>query len=56
MNAEYVSNSEVKYDIMPTTLDGLKKVKTSSPTLIKVKKGKIVDFITDIPTIYSKLS
>ena len=56
MNAEYISTSEVKFDLMPTTLDGLKKVKTSSPTLITVKKGKIVDFVTDIQTIYSKLS
>ena len=56
MNAEYIATSEVKYDIMPTTLDGLKKVKTASPTLIYVKKGKITNYITDINMIYSKLS
>ena len=56
MNAEFTSATEVRYDIMPTTLDGLKKVKVSSPTLIYVKKGQITSFTTNINSIYKTLS
>ena len=55
MNAEFYNTGDTKNLLLPTTIEGLKETKVTNPTLIKVKKGKIVEMKTTTQDIYTAI-
>ena len=55
MNAEFYNTGDTKNLPLPTTIEKLKETKVTNPTLIKVKKGKIVDMTSTTQDIYSAI-
>ena len=55
MNKDYYNESSLRNLPMPTTIEGLKECKVINPTLIKVKKGKIVELTDDKEKIYTAI-
>lgn len=55
MNSEYYAKDGNVNDVLPTSIEELKKNKVSNPTLIKVKKGKITEIVRDTKSIYTAI-
>ncbi len=55
MNEAYYAKDGNVNEVMPEDMEGFKHSKIASPTLIKVKKGKIVEMKTNKQDIYSAI-
>jgi hypothetical protein len=55
MNEAYYAKDGNVNEVMPEDMEGFKHSKIASPTLIKVKKGKIVEMKRNKQDIYSAI-